>query len=112
MRLYDDGIAFRYEYAGLQNSKAPAEQTSYIIPEGTKRWMLQWSDGYEGFFPMTTTANVKTLGGFGGSMTTKELNTHWGYPLLMEPADGVFALITEANIERRQSASSLFNKGE
>ena len=112
LRVYNDGIAFRYEYANLQNEKHPEEQTAYIIPEGMKRWMLQWSDGYEGFFPMTTTAEVKTLGGFGGSMVQKEVNTHWGYPLLMEATDGVFALITEANIERRQSASSLFNKGE
>ena len=112
MRLYNDGIAFRYEYTNLQDSQAPAEQTTYIIPEGMKRWMQQWSDGYEGFFPMTTTAEVKTLGGFGGAIVQKDINTHWGYPLLMEPADGVFALITEANIERRQSASSLFNQGE
>ena len=112
LRVYNDGIAFRYEYTGLKDCKAPAEQTAYIIPEGTKRWMQQWSDGYEGFFPMTTTAEVKTLGGFGGSMEQKDINTHWGYPLLMEPVNGVFALITEANIERRQSASSLFNKGE
>ena len=112
MRLYNDGIAFRYEYTGLQDSKVPEEHTTYIIPEGTKRWMLQWSDGYEGFYPLSTTSNVKTLGGFGGSQTMNNVNTHWGYPLLMEPADGVFALITEANIERRQSASSLFSDGE
>jgi hypothetical protein len=112
MRLYNDGIAFRYEYTNLQKVKVPAEQTTYIIHEGTKRWMQQWSDGYEGFFPMTTTAEVHTLGGFGGAMVQKTINTHWGYPLLMEPVDGVFALITEANIERRQSASSLFNQGE
>ena len=112
VRLYNDGIAFRYEYTNLKNSKVPEEKTSYVIPEGIKRWMLQWSDGYEGFFPMTTTANVKVLAGFGGSMEKDEINTHWGYPLLMEPSDGVFALITEANIERKQSASSLFNNGE
>ncbi|MBR3387398.1 MAG: glycoside hydrolase family 97 protein [Bacteroidales bacterium] len=112
MRVYDDGIAFRYEYKGLKDSKVPAEQTAYIIPEGTKRWMQQWSDSYEGFFPLTTTAEVKTLVGFGGAFSSDKINTHWGYPLLMEPADGVFALITEANIERRQSASSLFNEGE
>ena len=120
MRLYNDGVAFRYEYSNLQNSKAPAEQTAYVIPEGTKRWMLQWSDGYEGFFPMSTTANVKTLGGFGGSREQKDFNTHWGYPLLLEASPAIsddgkgeaYALITEANIERRQSASSLFNKGE
>ena len=120
MRLYNDGVAFRYEYSNLQNSKAPAEQTAYIIPEGTKRWMLQWSDGYEGFYPMSTTANVKTLGGFGGSREQKDFNTHWGYPLLLEVSgerqevrgENIYALITEANIERQQSASSLFNKGE
>ena len=112
IRLYNDGIAFRYEYSGLQDSKMPEERTAYIIPEGTKRWMQQWSDGYEGFFPPSTTANVKTLTGFGGSVVSEDINTHWGYPLLIEALPGVFALITEANIERRQSASSLFNKGE
>ena len=84
LRMYNDGIAFRYEYTGLQHQKHPEEQTAYIIPEGTRRWMLQWSDGYEGFFPMTTTANVKTLGGFGGAMEQQTINTHWGYPLLLE----------------------------
>ena len=125
LRMYNDGVAFRYEYTGLQNQKHPEEQTAYIIPEGTKRWMMQWSDGAEGFFPMSTTANVKTLGGFGGSMVMKDINTHWGYPLLLEArgersevrgerseVGGVYALITEANIERHQSASSLYNDGE
>ena len=112
MRLYNDGIAFRYEYKNLRNQKHPEEQTAYIIPEGAKRWMQQWSDGYEGFFPMTTTAEVKTLAGFGSSVVTDAINTHWGYPLLIEASPDVFALITEANIERRQSASSLFNEGE
>ena len=112
MRLYNNGIAFRYEYQKLQGERHPEEQTAYIIPEGTKRWMLQWSDGYEGFFPMTTTAEVKTLGGFGGSMVTDEINTHWGYPMLIDLNDNLFVLITEANIERRQSASSLFNSGD
>jgi hypothetical protein len=120
LRMYNDGIAFRYEYTGLQNQKHPEEQEAYIIPEGTRRWMMQWSDGAEGFFPMTTTAEVKTLGGFGGAMEQQTINTHWGYPLLLEVSgersevrdDAVYALITEANIERQQSASSLFNKGE
>jgi len=112
MRLYNDGIAFRYEYFNLQSQKLPEERTAYIIPEGTRRWMMQWSDSYEGFFPMTTTARVKALGGFGGATEQNDINTHWGYPLLVESTPGVFALITEANIERRQSASSLFNEGE
>ena len=112
IRLYNDGIAFRYEYTELKNQKHPEEHTSYIIPEGTKRWMMQWSDSYEGFFPPSTTAEVHTLGGFGGATPQKDINTHWGYPLLMQPAENLYALITEANIERQQSASSLFSQGE
>lgn len=39
-------------------------------------------------------------------------NIRWGYPALIEPQEGVFALITEANIEKGQSASCLYNDGE
>ena len=97
VRLYNDGLAFRYELTGLTGQSAPQEQTTYRIPDGTRRWMQQWSDGYEGFFPLSTT-NVE--------------KGRWGYPSLLQPADDVFALITEANIERRQSASCLFSEGD
>lgn len=33
----------------------------------------------------------------------------WGYPLLLEPADSLFVLITEANILRGHSGSRLYN---
>ena len=89
LRLYNDGVAFRYEGLGK-------ETTTYRIPEGTRRWMQQWTDSYEGFFPLTTAS----------------ADGHWAYPALLEPADGLFALITEANIEQGQSASSLQSEGE
>ena len=89
LRVYNDGLAFRYEGTGK-------ETTTYRIAEGTRRWMMQWSDGYEGFFPLQTTS----------------ANGHWSYPALLEPVDGIFTLLTEANIERGQSASSLRNEGE
>ena len=96
LRLYNDGIAFRYELSGLKNEALPEEKTTYRIPEGTKRWMMKWSDGYEGFYPLSTIAEEKG---------------RWGYPSLVEPADGIFTLLTEANIERQQSASCLYNNG-
>jgi len=98
LRLYNDGIAFRYELTGLKDEQLTGEQTAYRIAEGTRRWMQQWSDGYEGFYPLSTTG--------------KDRRQHWGYPALLEPSDGVFALIAESNIERRQSASSLRNEGD
>lgn len=94
-RLYNDGIAFRYEMDSLQRTLANEELTTYRIPENTKRWMQTWTESYEDFFPMSTTGNVK--------------KRHWGYPALIHPADNVWALITEAGIERQHSASSLWN---
>ena len=113
VRLYNDGVAFRYEYTGLQNAKQPQENTVYVIPEGTKRWFMQWTESYEGYFPLNTTYKVKPNRWFSGASVSEEGWTNrWGYPALMEAADGVFALITEANIERNQSGSSLYNDGE
>ena len=113
LRIYNDGIALRYEYQGLNDTAIPEEHTAYIIPEGMLRWMQQWAESYEGFFPYATTAKVKPVPSFSGTFTSPDgYNNRWGYPALLEPANGVFALITEANIERRQSASCLYNDGE
>ena len=113
IRLYNDGVAFRYEYIKLENQKQLEEHTIYMIPEGTKRWFMQWTEAYEGFFPQTTTYKVKPIRTSSGVSTSADgWNNRWGYPALLEPVEGVFALISEANIERRQSASCLYNDGE
>ena len=113
MRLYNDGIAFRYEYSNLQNQKHPEEKTVYMIPEGTKRWFMQWAESYEGFFPQNTTYKETPVPSFSGVFKSADgWCNRWSYPALLESSDGVFSLISEANIERRQSASSLYNDGE
>ena len=95
VRLYNDGMAFRYE--GTVPPSTAEEALAYRIPEGTRRWIQRWTESYEGFFPLTTTSGEQG---------------RWGYPALIEPADGLFALITEANIERGQSASCLYSQGD
>lgn len=95
VRLYNDGIAFRYELSDLPNTTVNDERTAYKIEEGTRRWMQKWTEPYEEFFPLSATGNTE--------------NRHWGYPALVQSDDDVWALITEAGIERRHSASSLYN---
>ena len=97
-RLYNDGVAFRYELSDLKGDQLKGEQTVYTIPDGTRRWMQKWSDGYEEFFPLTTS----------GGGRDKRL----GFPSLIEAKAGTYVLLTEANIERRQSAASLYNDGK
>ena len=95
VRAYNDGVAFHYALDGLQHTRPTEELTTYRIPEGTKRWMQKWTEPYEEFFPLATTGENE--------------NRRWGYPALIQPSDNVFALITEAGIERGNSASSLYN---
>ena len=101
LRVYNNGIA-------LRNT-----EVTYRIPEGMHRWMQQWCDSYEGFFPLDTTYKVAPIPSYSGISKSEEgWNNHWGYPALLEPTDGIFVLLSEANIEQGQSASSLFNEGE
>ena len=96
LRLYDDGLAYRYELSDLQARSIPEEATAYRIPEGKRRWFMRWSDGYEGFYPQATSSR----------------DGRWAFPALMEPADGTFVLLTEAGVERHRSAASLHSQGE
>ena len=106
VRLYNDGLAYRYE-------SPVKEQAAYVIPEGMKRWMMQWTDGAEGFYPLQTTHKVQAQRSFSAVSKDADGNCiRWSFPVLLEANDGVFALLTEANIEKGQSASSLYNDGE
>ena len=110
LRLYNDGIAFRYDYPEAWTGSDP---TVFRIPEGTRRWMEQWTDSYEGYFPLDTTYKVEPVPSFSGISKSEEgYNNRWGYPALLEPHDGLFVLISEANIEHGQSASCLYNDKE
>ncbi len=94
-RLFDDGIAFRYELPALENDKIKEELTTYRIAEGTKRWMQRFKDDYENFFPLSETGDTKIR--------------HWAYPSLIQAGDDVWTLISETDIDRLQSASSISN---
>ena len=110
LRLYNDGIAFRYDYPEAWTGSDP---TVFRIPEGTRRWMEQWTDSYEGYFPLSTTYKVQPIPSFSGISKSEEgYNNRWGFPALLEPSDGLFVLLTEANIERGQSAACLYNDKE
>ncbi len=106
VRLYNDGLAYRYE-------SPVKEQAAYVIPEGMKRWMMQWTDGAENFYPLMTTYKEKAHRSFSAVSKDADGNcVRWSFPALLELKDGVFALLTEANIEKGQSASSMYNEGE
>ena len=118
LRVYNDGIALRTSSVSHQPS-----DIVYRIPEGTRRWMQQWCDSYEGFFPLSTTYKVAPVPSYSGiSKSAEGWNNRWGYPALLESLplspskkkgeEAVYVLISEANIQHGQSASCLYNDGE
>lgn len=96
-RLYNDGVAFRYEVPQLEETLSMDEQTVYRIPEGRKRWMQKYTSAYEDFYLLMTAG--------GGD------DHYWGYPALLQVENDVWALVSEAGVERMNSASFLKNEG-
>ena len=84
----NDGVAFRFGNGD--------EHVSYLIPDGTKRWLQRQKTDYEGFYPESTSA---TKG-------------KYNYPALVEYADGVFGLITESGVLHGNSCSYLTCNGD
>ena len=95
-RLYNDGLAFRYELDNLTDDLVTDERTTYRIEEGRQRWIQKFDLGYEQFYHPHTMPDPKVK--------------HWIYPALVEQEGAVYALITEANILKGHSASSLWNE--
>ncbi len=96
MRLYNDGIAFRYELPAAGGDSLIDELTTFRIDEGTRRWMQSYIVGYEGFYPKSESGHATD-------------SREWSYPALIELNDTVWALISEADITRSQSGSRLTN---
>ena len=110
LRVYNNGIAFRYRLHGMDGAEIPAEKTAYRIPEGVNRWLQQWCDSYEVFFPLETSAKQQPVPSYSGiNKSADGYNCRWGYPALVEPMKDVFVLLSEADVAANNSASSLWN---
>lgn len=97
-RAYNDGVAFRYEFPGTAPSPVNiiSENTTFILPEGTKRWMQPFELSYEGFYPESSTGiNDKR---------------QWGFPALYNVNNtGVWVLLSEAGLSPYNCAARLSN---
>ncbi|MGX8690319.1 MAG: glycoside hydrolase family 97 catalytic domain-containing protein, partial [Bacteroidaceae bacterium] len=88
VRVSNDGVAFRFNGAD--------EHVSFVIPDGTRRWLQRQKTDYEGFYPESTQA----------------ANGKYSYPALIEYGDGIFGLITESGINHGNSCSYLTCSGD
>ena len=79
----NDGVAFRFGDG--------QERVSYVIPDGTKRWLQRQKTDFEGLYPESTSS----------------ADGKYNYPALVEYGDGLFGLITESGVLHGNSCSYL-----
>lgn len=93
LRVYDDGVAFRYEIDSLGGNPVDGELTSYAVADGVRRWLQNYKRDYEDFYRRTE--------------DTPAGPARYGYPMLVQAADDAWALVSESNIARGHAASAL-----
>lgn len=91
INVSNDGVAFRFE-------GGPEPQITFVVPDSLNRWFqpLRKLDDFEGFYPLAVSGR----------------KGNWAYPALVEYSDGVFGLITEADLGYGASGSHLECDGE
>lgn len=100
IRVYNDGVAFRYELPEKQGSfTVNDELTAYTIAPETTRWMEQWNTANEGLY--TAMSNDKVQ------------QQEWCYPALFNTADSAcWFLLHESDVNRSYCGAKLSNLEE
>ena len=105
LRLYNDGVAIRYKLP--DGAVVTEDRTAYTVPDWTNRWISPLKSDYESFFPLATDGGPTKE-----RMWPRPEPGRWAYPALVQPAEDVFALISEADLRHGDSASSLDNSAD
>lgn len=92
IRVFNDGVAFR-KYGRPSTGSKSEEPVSIDFSTAKNNWLMRWADSYEDFYPKNR---------------TYKSGDRFGYPSLFEYEDGVFALLSEADIHKDNAASCLY----
>src|SRR5437870_9754974 len=84
LRVYNDGIAFRYVVPG-SGSRVPDEGTAFTIPAGSTAWFHDFEGHYEGIHKKRAIADVKD-GEWAAPPLTIKLPNSAGYAAITEGA--------------------------
>lgn len=100
VRTYADGVAFRYVLCeGYEEPQTLLGEHTVLQVGNTdecRRWLMRWSDSYEGFYMLNPEDND---------------NQHWGFPALFNPKnqnDDFYFLLTEAGVEKGHAAAAYY----
>ena len=97
MRLYNDGIAFRYESDALTGESITGEHTKFQFATDIKRWTQPYAVGYEDFYFPNTDGKAQNR------------SRRWNMPALFQSTSTSYVLLAEANVLRDQCGAYLSN---
>lgn len=89
VRAFNDGVAFRYEFAGVGTKTITGESSGFVIPTGSTVWSQNGTSVYEGIYGGT---NIMAManGTLMGPPVTIQLPGTNGFLALTESTLGVF----------------------
>ena len=105
VRVFDDGVGFRYRVPGSGQRKLRGEPTTWQIPRDATLWFQTDTRNYEGVYRSGRADQVPL------QEEGKKGRTHLGPPATIVFADGTFGLISEAALYR-YSGLTLEPQGE
>ena len=107
-RAYNDGVAFRYEFAGISAFRFTADKAQVVVPTFTKSWAMQYVKSYEANYKPRSWAQVYNTG-----------DRKFCAPMLIKSTlgDDYYSLVTEADVDDKSCVSALVtgeraNRGE
>lgn len=88
VRVFDDGVAYRYRIPGDGQRRIRGESTAWRLPQNRPIWLQNNTANYEGNYHQSTLASLHEQ--------TEEAAKSIGCPITVECSDGAYALVTEA----------------
>jgi alpha-glucosidase len=92
VRVFNDGVGFRYQVPGTGPRKVLGEATRWQLPAGATLWLQTDTDDYEGVY-QSHRANQVPLE---ERVNNRTRPTHLGPPVTVVYEDGTYGLISEA----------------
>lgn len=89
VRVYSNGVAFRYEFTNAATKNISSELSSFVIPDGSTVWSQNGTSVYEGVYSGTNITGMAN-GTVMGPPVTIQLSGTNGFLALTESTLGVF----------------------
>ena len=94
VRVFDDGVAFRYRVPGTGSRRVRGESTTWQLPSDSTIWFQTDTRNYEGVY-QSSRADQAPLE---EEIENKKRPAHFGPPVTVVYADGGYGLLTEARL--------------